>query len=88
LGEPGFTHIYQQGERFSVLVSGVDDHNTLVVLFPARVSVGAVKYYAAPTVNIIAAQFRKAQQRPSNRGLDLAMLNLADSSDLFKRKDR
>lgn len=88
LAEPGFSHIYQQGEHFSLLVSGIDEHNTMVVLFPARVSVGAVKYYVAPTINIIAAQLRKAQQRPSNRGLDLAMMNLADSADLFKQRDR
>ncbi|MCI0534151.1 MAG: roadblock/LC7 domain-containing protein [Verrucomicrobiales bacterium] len=88
LDERSFTHIYQQGDHFSMLVSGIDEHNTLVVLFPARVSVGAVKYYVAPTINLIATQLRKAQQRPSNRGLDLAMMNLADSADLFKRKDR
>jgi len=88
LDESGFTHTYQQGEHFSLLVSGIDEHNTLVVLFPTGVSVGAVKYYIAPTISAIAALFRKAQQRPSNRGLDLAMMNLADSTDLFKRKDR
>src|SRR5438105_3748036 len=88
LEEPGFAHIYQQGERFSLLVSAIDEHNSMVVLFPARMSVGAVKYYVAPTLTLIATQLRKAQQRPSNRGLDLAMMNLADSIDLFKRKDR
>jgi predicted regulator of Ras-like GTPase activity (Roadblock/LC7/MglB family) len=88
LDESGFTHIYQQGERFSLLVSGIDTHNTMVVLFPARVSVGAVKYYVAPTINIIASQLRKAQQRPSNRGLDLAMLNVVDSADIFKPRGR
>jgi predicted regulator of Ras-like GTPase activity (Roadblock/LC7/MglB family) len=88
LQEPGFTHIYQQGERFSLLVSGIDEHNTLVILFPTHVTVGAVKYYVALTIKTIAAQFRKAQQRPCNRGLDLAMLNLPNSAELFKRKDR
>src|SRR5262245_30561866 len=37
LDESAFSHIYQQGERFSLLVSGIDGYNTMVVLFPARV---------------------------------------------------
>ena len=85
-GESKFTHIYQQGDKSSLLVSDIDGHNTMVVLFPSTVSVGVVKYYATPTVAAIAAQLGKARQRPSNRGLDLAMLNLSDSSILFQRK--
>lgn len=84
--EPSFTHIYQQGERYSLLASPIDKYNTLVVLFPAHVSVGAVKYYVEPTVRTIARQLEHAQRRPSNRGIDLALLNLADSTQLFKRK--
>src|SRR5216117_933181 len=30
LDEPGFTHIYQQGERFSLLASSIDKYNTMV----------------------------------------------------------
>lgn len=84
--EPSFTHIYQQGERYSLLASAIDGHNTMVVLFPARVSVGAVKYFAAPAIQIIARQLEKAGQRPDNRGIDLALLNRADSAELFIRK--
>jgi len=86
IDEPSFTHICQQGEHYSVLAGAIDSYNTMVVLFPARVSVGAVKYFAAPAIRRIAQQLKKAHQRPSNRGIDLALLNLADASDLFKRK--
>jgi predicted regulator of Ras-like GTPase activity (Roadblock/LC7/MglB family) len=86
LDDSGFAHIYQQGEHHSLIVSSIDSHNMLVVLFPAKASVGAVKYYAAPAIASVAQQFKRAAQRPSNRGLDLAMMNMADSSQLFKRK--
>ncbi|MSU61939.1 MAG: hypothetical protein EXS31_06030 [Pedosphaera sp.] len=85
-GETTFTHIYQQGDKSSLLVSDIDGYNTMVVVFPSSVSVGIVKYYATPTVAAIAAQFSKAEQRPTNRGIDLAMLNLPDSSVLFQQK--
>ena len=88
LDDAGFTHIYQQGARYSLLVSAIDSYNTMVVLFPAQISVGAVKFYAAPTVVAIARQLKTAQRRPANRGIDLAALNLADSSQLFKRKSK
>ena len=84
--EPDFTHIYQQGEAISMLVSQIDSYNAMVVLFPAQVSVGAVKYYAGPTVERIAHRFDVAQKRPSNHGLDLALLNLPDSEEIFRRK--
>lgn len=84
--EPNFTHIYQQGEKYSLLASSIDGHNALVVLFPAKVNVGVVRYYVASTLESIAAQLEKARQRPSHRGLDLALLNLADSTQLFRRK--
>lgn len=86
LGESNFTHIYQEGQGLSLLVSGIDPYNTLVVFFPSQVSVGSVKYFAAPALEAIARQFKKASERPSNRGIDLAMLNVADSSELFQRK--
>ena len=84
--EPNLTQVYQQGERFSLLTSSVDHYNTLVVVFPAQVSVGAVKFYIGPAVAIIAAQLRKAQRRASNKGIDLALLNVSDSTELFRRK--
>ena len=47
IGETDFNCVYQQGENFSMIVSNVDEQALLVVVFKARVSAGAVKYYAA-----------------------------------------
>ncbi len=86
VGESDFSSIYQQGENFSLLVNNVDEHCLLVILFPARTGVGAVKYYAATTVKRIAEQVNKAQQRSPEAGVDLSALNLADTSSLFPQR--
>ncbi|MGO8927236.1 MAG: roadblock/LC7 domain-containing protein [Limisphaerales bacterium] len=84
--ETSFNSIYQQGEKFSMFVTGVDENCLLVVIFKAQVSVGAVKYFGAPTVKRIAVQLQIAQERDPGAGLDLSELNLADPSEVFKRK--
>ena len=84
--EPNFTSVYQQGEHLSLLVNNVDDQCLLVVVFKAHYSVGVVKYYANYTIQQVAAQLRRAQERAPGEGLDLSMLNLADPSAVFRRK--
>ena len=84
--ETNFNTVYNQGEKFSMLVVGIDDNCLLTVIFKAQVSVGAVKYFAAPAVKRIALQFQIAQERDPGGGLDLSVLNMADTSELFKRK--
>ena len=84
--ETSFNSIYQQGEKLSMFVMCVDENCLLVVIFKAQVSVGAVKYFALPTVKRIAVQLQIAQERNPNAGLDLSEINLADPSELFKRK--
>ncbi len=84
--ETNFNSVYQQGERFSMFVLSVDDHCMLVVIFRAQVSVGVVKYFGAPAAGHIAEQLQIAQQRDPSGGLDLSVLNVADTSDLFKRQ--
>jgi hypothetical protein len=64
----------------------VDENCLLVVIFKTQVSVGAVKYFAAPAVKRIAVQLQIAQERDPSSGLDLSELNLADTSMVFKRK--
>jgi predicted regulator of Ras-like GTPase activity (Roadblock/LC7/MglB family) len=86
--ETSFNSVYQQGERYSMFVICIDEHCLLVVIFRAGVSVGLVKYYAGPTVRKIADQLVIAQDREPGAGLDLSELNLADTRDLFKRRDR
>lgn len=84
--EPNFTCIYQQGEKYSLFVRDIDKFNLLIVIFPSSVSVGVVKYYAASVSAAIAAQIETAHKRAPDQSLDLAMLNLADSTPIFTRK--
>ena len=84
--ETNFNSIYHQGEKFSLLVVCVDDNCLLTVIFKAQVGVGAVKYFAGPIVKRIAVQLQIAQERDPGGGLDLSELNLADPSEVFKRK--
>src|SRR5262245_5419717 len=84
--ETNFNNVYQQGERFSMFVSDVDEFCLLAVIFKASVTVGVVKYFAGPAAKKIAEQMQVAQEREPGAGLDLSVLNMADTSDVFKRK--
>ena len=84
--ETQFDSVYQQGERFSLFVRNADEHSLLIVIFKAQRSVGAVKYFAASTCERIAGQMHLARARNPHGGVDLSELNLADASDIFRRK--
>jgi len=84
--ETNFNSVYQQGEKHSMFVLCIDEHCMLTVIFKATLSVGAIKYFSLPAAQHIALQLRIAQQRDPGAGLDLSELNLANTSDLFKRK--
>ena len=84
--EENFDSVYQQGEKFSMLVTNVDEHCLLLVVFRAQIGVGVVKYYAGPARERVAAQLQIAQERDPSAGLDLSILNIADTSSVFKRK--
>jgi predicted regulator of Ras-like GTPase activity (Roadblock/LC7/MglB family) len=86
VSEVNFSSVYQQGENFSLLVHNVDEHCLLLVIFKAQISVGAVKYYALTTITHVAQQMQTAQARSPDEGLDLSVLNIADTADLFKKK--
>lgn len=86
VNETNFNSVYQQGEAFSMFAMCVDEHCLLVVIFKAQLSVGAVKYFATTAVGKIAKQLEVAKEREPGAGLDLSVLNLADPSELFKRK--
>ena len=85
--ETNFSSVYQQGEKFSMFVSCVDEHCLLAVIFKAHLSVGAVKYFAGPAAQHIAQQLQTAQQRDPGAGLDLSELNLVDTRELFRKKN-
>jgi predicted regulator of Ras-like GTPase activity (Roadblock/LC7/MglB family) len=84
--ETNFNSVYQQGEKFSMFANLVDEYCLLAVIFKAQVSVGVVKYYAVPAAKRVAVQLQIAHDRDPENGLDLSILNLADASDVFKRK--
>ena len=85
--EENFDSVYQQGEKYSMLVLNVDEYCLLVVIFPAEVSFGAVKYFAIRSSVRIANQLETAHERDPETGLDLSVLNLADTSELFVKKE-
>ena len=85
--ETNFNSVYQQGEKYSMFALCIDEHCLLVTIFKAHVSVGVVKYYSVPAAEQIANQMIAAQERDPGGGLDLSMINLADTSGLFKRRD-
>jgi predicted regulator of Ras-like GTPase activity (Roadblock/LC7/MglB family) len=84
--EENFDSVYQQGEKFSMFVMNVDEYCMLVVIFRASLSVGAVKYFAARASERVATQLQVAFARDPENGLDLSVLNLADTTDLFRKK--
>ena len=88
VNETNFNSIYQQGEKFSMFVINIDEHSLLVVIFKAQAGVGVVKYYAASAVRTIARQLQVAQDRAPGEGLDLSVLNVADTQDVFRKKKR
>ena len=83
--ESNFDSVYQQGEKFSMFAINVDEHSILVVIFMAKVGVGVVKYNATEVRSLIAAQMKVAAERSPDAGLDLSVLNLEDTSGLFKK---
>jgi predicted regulator of Ras-like GTPase activity (Roadblock/LC7/MglB family) len=85
LGEINFAAIYQQGERFSLLFSNIDENALLIVVFKAQLSAGAVKYYAGETARKIALQLRRAQERAPGESLDLVSENVVDVSAVFTK---
>ena len=84
--ELNFSSVYQQGERSSLLVNNIDEHCLLVVIFRAQISVGAVKYYAQTAISRIASQLRTAEERAPGEGYDLSVMNIAETTDLFRKR--
>ena len=69
-----------------VFATNVDENCLLLVIFRAQVGVGVVKYYGNAARERIARQLQLAQERDPGAGLDLSVLNLLDTSSVFKRR--
>src|SRR5215211_1852785 len=80
VNELNFSSVYQQGENFSMLVLNVDEYSLITVIFKARISVGAVKYFPGATLREIPTHLQLANKRAPDTGLNLSMLNMADAS--------
>jgi len=87
VNETNFNSVYQQGEKFSMLVVNVDEYCLLIVIFSANIGVGVMKYYATGTIKEIAGQLAIARDRNPEGGLDLSVLNVADTQGFFRKKD-
>jgi predicted regulator of Ras-like GTPase activity (Roadblock/LC7/MglB family) len=88
VNETNFNSIYQQGDNASMFVVNVDEHSLLVVIFKSHSGVGVVKYYAATAVKRIARQLKIARERAPEGGLDLSVLNVAETAPLFRKKKK
>jgi len=86
VNETDFNSIYQQGENLSMFAINVDEHCLLVVIFKSHSGVGVVKYYASGAVKRIARQIKIAKEREPGVGLDLSVLNVAETGQFFRKK--
>jgi hypothetical protein len=86
VNETNFSSIYQQGENLSMFVTDIDEYSLLVVIFKSHSGVGVMKYYAGPAVKRIARQLKIAKERAPEAGLDLSVLNVAETRPLFRKK--
>jgi predicted regulator of Ras-like GTPase activity (Roadblock/LC7/MglB family) len=87
VNETNFNSTYQQGEKFSIFIINVDDNCMLVVIFKSQTGVGVVKYFAGPAVKRIACQLEIAQERAPGEGLDLSVLNVAETGQFFRKRE-
>lgn len=85
--ESDFSSVYQQGQNFSLLVQNVDGSCRLVIVFPADISGGAVKYYAIDSAVQVKNQLQLARERAPGATLDLADMNLVNTADLFRKRE-
>ncbi len=84
--EENFDSVYQQGEKYSMFVTNIDENCLLMVVFPCKTGVGVVKYHATEARNQIAKQLQTAHLRDPESGLDLSVMNMADPSELFRKR--
>jgi predicted regulator of Ras-like GTPase activity (Roadblock/LC7/MglB family) len=85
VNENNFTSMYQQGENYSTLMVNVDENSLLVIVFPTHLTVGSMKYYAAPAVRGIADRIKIASARGDV--IDFSDANASDIQTLFQRNN-
>lgn len=85
VNESNFTSMYQQGEHFSTLMVNVDENSLLVIVFPTHLTVGSMKYYAAPVAKAVCDRISAATERGDS--VDLSDMDASDVQSLFHKKD-
>ena len=70
-----------------LFVVNIDEHCMLVVIFKSQTGVGVVKYFSSAAVKRIACQLEIAQERSPREGLDLSILNVAETGQFFRKKE-
>ena len=83
--ETNFNSVHQEGEKLSLFAINIDEHCLLLIVFNPLVGVGAVKYYAMPAAEKVANQLKLARTRNPSGGIDLSVLNLANSPSIFQK---
>ena len=83
--ETNFNSVHQEGEKLSLFAVNIDEHCLLLIVFKPEAGVGAVKYYAMPAAEKIAQQLQSARLRNPTGGIDLSVLNLANSASVFQK---
>jgi predicted regulator of Ras-like GTPase activity (Roadblock/LC7/MglB family) len=86
ISESDFSCLYQEGDQHSLMIKSVGEYGLLVVVFGARISGGAVKYFASSAVRDLSEQMKIAYRRSPDVSIDLATINVADTSGVFRRK--
>jgi predicted regulator of Ras-like GTPase activity (Roadblock/LC7/MglB family) len=87
VNEKDFSHTSLQGGQTSLFTTNVDEQCLLLVVFQSKTGVGVVKYYSAGAVGRLARQLAVARERDPDGGLDLSVMNVANSEDIFRKKD-
>lgn len=64
VNEPPCESIYQQGERYNTVTFNIDENVVLIVIFDTAGSIGAVKHFAKPSLELLAWQLSRAAERP------------------------
>jgi predicted regulator of Ras-like GTPase activity (Roadblock/LC7/MglB family) len=78
--------LYQEGIVNSLLLISIADFGFLAAVFPSEMGVGSVKFFAQQAAAKAREQLSAAHNRAPGEGLDLAALNLSDSTPLFRRR--
>lgn len=86
VNEKNFNSTFQQGEKFSLYILEVDEECLLAIIFRSETGLGIVKYYTATVAAAISRQLKIARARNPGVGFDLSVLNLANPTEVFRKK--